>query len=302
MRSLRLSALVVLLVAACAEQNTPVPDNSDGAGADSGSGGGGKTSSGGKASTGGSVATGGNMANKAGSTSTAGKTSGGGDTNAGGDNAGGEPSSAGTGGSGGKASGGAGGKGGSGGSGGSGGKGGSGGAGGSGGSGCKPSPSGPIGGISARYEPEKTGASGTSIGSKLIIANIGPNTVDLGTLKLRYYLTNEVSASVQTMINWAYYRPNAGGGQMNRTVTMSLNSLACTGGGADSYLEFTFNGAGNLEVGYQVYFSWAATNTATQNFNQANDYSFDAAAKETADDTKVVVLKTDGTLVWGNEP
>jgi len=57
-----------------------------------------------------------------------------------------------------------------------------------------------------------------------------------------------------------------------------------------------------LATGYQIYFSWQATNTASQNFTQTNDYSFDAAAKETADDMKVTVLKTDGTLVWGTEP
>jgi len=221
----------MLLVAACAEQNTPIPDISDdGSGADSSSGG--SDTSGGKTSNGGSVATAGSvMMSKAGTTSTAGKTSMGGSGNAGGDDGvGGTQNGAGTAGKAGSGSkggsggtGGTGGKGGSGGTGGKGGSGGTSGSGGSAGSGCKASPSGPIGGISARYEPQIAGVTGASIGSKLIIANIGPNTVDLGTLKLRYYLTNEVTASVQPTINWAFYRPNAGGSQMDRTVTMSLN-------------------------------------------------------------------------------
>jgi hypothetical protein len=305
MRSLRSSALVLLIVAACAEQNTPIPDNTEGSGADSGSGG--KTSTGGKASTGGKTSsTGGSMADKAGATSTGGKTATGGSDNAGGDNAGGEPSSAGTGG---KASGGTGGKanggsGGTGGKGGSGGTSGSGGGNGSGGSGCKPSPTGPIGGISARYEPEITGASGTGIGSKLIIANTGQNTLDLGTLKLRYYLTNEVQAAINKTINWAWYRPNAGGNQVDKkgNVAFQVVPLDCTSASANAFLEFTFAGAGNLEPDHQIYFSWTANNGASQSFMQSNDYSFDAAAKEGTDDMKITVLKTDGTLVWGTEP
>src|SRR6188768_1426300 len=176
----------VVIAGACAAQNTPTPGPDEDA---LGEGGvsennvvGGKASSGGslpKAGTTSGGAASGGKASNGGKTSTAGASDGG----AGGDpsvGAGGDPSpSGGTSGTGGK-----------GGSGGAGGKGGSGGVGGgSGGAGCKPTTSAPLAGISARYQAEETTVSGFNIGSRLIIANQGPNTINLNDLKLRYYFT-----------------------------------------------------------------------------------------------------------------
>ncbi len=313
MRYFGVAAVVaLLLVVACAEQNNPMPEPSDETG-DGGSAGGSTT--GGKAGGG----SGGTVISKAG-TSAGGKASGGTDnvggtsednmtagTSAGGKAGGGAGGKAGgtsgAGGAGGK--GGSGGAGGTGGTAGSGGKGGSGGGAGTGGAGCTPSTSGPIGGLSARYDSEIDSASGTGIGSKLIIANQGPSTLNLADLKLRYYLTNEVQATLNKTINWAWYRPNAGGNQVDKKskVMFDVVPMTCKTANADAYLEFTFTAdAGLLEVGYQIYFSWTANNSASQNFTQSNDYSFDAAAVEGTDDTKIVVFQQSGTRVWGTEP
>ena len=300
MRSLRLPALLWLIVAACAKQNNPRPEEDLGAG--------GEGDSGGKASTGGQTSTGGSTTTTAGKASSGGTTGGSAPDENGGtlssSGTGGKSGSAGKGGSSGSAGkGGSGGSGGKGGAGGGGGKGGSGG-GGSAGSGCTPSPSGPISGISARYQSEINGTTASGIGSKLIIANTGQSTVDLGSLKLRYYLTNEVQAALGTNVNWAYYTPVLGGSQVDKkaNVAFSLVTMSCTSPSANAYFEFTFVGAGNLEPDHRIYFSWTANNGASQNFTQSNDYSFDAAATEANDDMKITVLKTDGTLVWGSEP
>ena len=292
MRYFGVAAVVLMVAAACAEQSNPPPEGEPDDTADSGSGG--SSDSGGKAST-----TSGGSLPKSG-TSSGGKASGG--SNTGGDeNLGGEASSiggsanagtagktsggtggtTGTAGTGGKATGGTGGKA-SGGTGGtaSGGTTGTAGTSGSGGA-CTSSPNGPIQGLSARYESEIKGATGTGIGSKLIIANAGPSTLNLADLKLRYYLTNEVTAAINKTINWAWYRPNGGGNQVDKKSKVSFNvvPMPCAGSNANAYFEFTFTAdAGLLEAGYQIYFSWTANNGASQNFTQSNDYSFDSNA------------------------
>ena len=311
MRYFGVAGVVALIaVVACAEQNNPLPGPPD----ETGDGGSSDGNTGGKANGG----SGGSVISKAG-TAAGGKPSSGGTDNEGGANE--NVVTGGTGGAGGTASGGAGGKagsggggaggsggkasGGAGGSAGSGGKGGAGGTGGTGGAGCTPTTNGPIGGLSARYDSEIDGATGTGIGSKLIIANQGPSTLNLADLKLRYYLTNEVQATLNKTINWAWYRPNAGGNQVDKKSKVMFNvvPMTCKTANADAYLEFTFTAdAGLLEVGYQIYFSWTANNSASQNFTQTNDYSFDTAAVEGTDDTKVVVIQNSGTRVWGTEP
>jgi endoglucanase len=291
----------LMIVGACAAQNTPTPgpDEEDMVdGGSSGSSAGGNTSSGGSlpksGSNSGGTASGGKPSN-GGKTSTAG-------TSSGGDGAAGEAN----GGAGGDASptGGSGGKGGSGGSAGKGGNAGAGG--GSGGAGCQPTASTPLAGISARYQSEQPSSSTFSIGSQLAIANAGPNTLNLTDLKLRYYFTNEVTAPLVTTVNWSYFRPNGGGAQTTidkSKVTLEVVPMTCTTAKANAYIEFTFAAdVGSLTPGNQVYFSWVATNTASQKFTQSNDYSFDGAAKVDADDSKLVVLQNSGNRVWGSEP
>ena len=309
MRNFGLSA-VLLVAVACAVQNNPLPDPED-------------TDSGGSMNdigTNGGKAAGGSSGNKAGAT-TGGKPSagsggtlenmggdegsggGGGSAGSGGKGGGGGKTSGGSGGSGGKASGGSGGSAGSGGKAGNGGSGGS--TGGSGGAGCMQSPSGPIGGLSARYQNETPGVTGTGIGAQLALYNTGQSTLNLADLKLRYYLTNEVQANLNRTINWAWYRPIAGGAQDDKKakVSFSVVSMTCKTANADSYLEFVFAAdAGSLEPAHYLLFSWAANNASSQNFTQSNDYSFDTTSKVDADDNKIVVLQASGTRVWGTEP
>ena len=314
MRYSGVAAVVLTVAAACAEQSNPPAEAEPDDTADSGSGG--SSDTGGKTST-----TNGGSLPKSG-TSFGGKPAGGSSTGGTPDeNLGGEASNVGTsgkasGGTGGKGNGGTAGKA-SGGSSGTGGKA-SGGAGGTGtagttgmagnvgsGGACTSSPNGPIAGLSARYESEIKGATGTGIGSKLIIANAGPSTLNLTDLKLRYYLTNEVSAAIGKTINWAWYRPNGGGNQVDKKakVTFNVVPMPCAVASANTYFEFTFTAdAGLLEAGYQIYFSWTANNGASQNFTQTNDYSFDTNAVEGTNDTKIVVLQNSGTRVWGTEP
>ena len=303
MRYSGVATLLLVVAGACAEQNNPtpgyVPDESGEGGENANIEMGGKTSSSGGSLPKSGTTFGGKPATTAGSNAGGEPDDGaGGDTGTGGTAGTGGKASGGTAGTGGKASGGAGG------TAGAGGKGGSGGTQGTGGS-CTMSPNGPIAGLSARYQGEINGAMNTSIGSKLVVANQGPSTLNLADLRIRYYLTNEVQAAITETINWAWYRPNAGGNQVDKKSKVSFNVVAmnCSATNANAYVEFVFTAdAGLLEPGYQVYFSWAASNQASQNFVQTNDYSYDAAAVEGTDNAKIVVLQNSGTRVWGTEP
>ena len=320
MRFYRFSTVVALVAFGCAQQQQLDDEPTDDTPSD-GDGG----SIAGKASTGGSVG-------KAGTSSTAGKAadmaggSSGGKGGGGGSGAmeedGGETGSGGTpaqggkatggtggkatGGTGGKATGGTGGKaaGGSGGSAGTGGSSAGTGGGGTGGAGCKPSTGGPVAGLSARYQSEINGTTGTSVGSQLSIYNTSANTFNLTDLRIRYYLTNEVAATINKNINWAWLRPIAGGQtDIKPKVIFNVVDMTCTAAKADTYFEFTFTAdAGLLSPNQYVLLSWTANNGATQSFDQSNDYSFSAGQVIGSDYNNVVVLQNSGTKLWGTEP
>ncbi|HEX2672730.1 MAG TPA: cellulose binding domain-containing protein [Polyangiaceae bacterium] len=318
MQSWRFGAGLLLTVVACAVQNNPLPEDGGDDDDVGGTSAGGKASSAGKSAGGVPTSSGSSQGGKSGDGSggdfgdqeggkggtssggAAGKTSGGSATGGGG------AGTSGSGGKGGSTSGGTSSGGGGSTSGGvSGGGSGGGGtsSGGGGGGSCMPLNAGNLAGISARYEKE--GNDDYALAGKLIIANTGPNTLNLADLKLRYYFTNEVTAALQKTINWCYYRPNGGGAQEDRTgkVSFDVVPMACKPTGADTYLEFKFTAdAGLLEPGKQIYFSWAVHNSASQKFTKTNDYSYDASATEGNDFNKVVVLQNSGSKIWGTEP
>lgn len=319
MRFSRFFTACVLIAVSCAQQeqgeDADVPDDTpDDGGTNAVAG----KATGGTPGKGGSSSTGGKSSSVAGKPANTAGADGGGEE--GGESSGGTSSSGGTGGTsqGGKAAGGTAGKA-SGGTGGTGGKAtagaagmsGSGGSssgtggGGTGGAGCKASPGGPVVGLSARYESEQDNASGTGIGSQLSVYNTSANTFNLADLKVRYYLSNEVAATVNKTINWAWLRPTGGGGQtdVKSQVMFNIVDMTCSATKADTYLEFTFGAtAGELSPNTYVLFSWTANNASNQNFDQSNDYSFSAGQVIANDYANVVVLQNNGTKIWGTEP
>jgi len=158
--------------------------------------------------------------------------------------------------------------------------------------------------MSARYQSQQNASSTTSLGAQLAIYNQGSASVDLADLHLRYYLTNEVAAQVNTSINYAYVTTIPSGGQtpISSAVQASLVAMAAPKSYADSYLEFGFNAsAGTLTPSHSVLLSWSTSNSAAQAFTQTNDYSFSSSQTTSGDYAKVVLLH--GTcVIWGNPP
>jgi hypothetical protein len=164
---------------------------------------------------------------------------------------------------------------------------------------------GPVTGFSIQYKVENTSASGTAIGSQLWIVNSGTSAVNLNDLTLRYYFTNEVTASLMQNVNWANVGPVSGGANMNLgsgELTIKTERMPAAVTGADSYVEFGFNAAGKmLAPGSRVQFSWTVQNFGSQNFNQTGDYSFNAGYTSQTNWQNVVLFQGQSVL-WGVQP
>ena len=120
----------------------------------------------------------------------------------------------------------------------------------------------PTGGFYCNYKVEEKG-NATAIGSELWIVNNSGSSVALNTLKLRYYLTNEVTMSILQRINWGNAQALAGGAadQIQGEITITPPTrLPTAAPGADSYVEFGFNSNRMLQNGWRVQFSWTVHN------------------------------------------
>jgi hypothetical protein len=164
----------------------------------------------------------------------------------------------------------------------------------------------PVSGIGIKLEKQLT-ESNTTVRADLLLVNQGSESVDLATVKIRYYFT---------MDNWVtpvferdyVAKYDASGGQLE-TVTNNTKAefFNVTAPGADKYVELSFAAS-----------SAEATKTATvlkgggnylkiqarlhdQNYgptNTANDYSYTGLLGYTDHITAYV----NGTIVWGIEP
>ncbi len=216
----------------------------------------------------------------------AGTTSASGSANKGGTSSGGSGGKTGTGGSGGtggKTS--TGGKGGT-------GSGGTGGAGGtSSGDGGAPTNN-PVDGLTLTFTPESTDASYDFIGGKLKLTNdAAPAPLDYGSLKVRYYFTNEV-ATAAVIMNWANWGPTSNA--MPTSCTGTVVKMPTPKPGADSYIELTCSATGSFAKGSMLEISWKAGDQGKGKFTQTGDWSY-------MDPDKIVVIDNNN-IVWGVEP
>jgi hypothetical protein len=145
----------------------------------------------------------------------------------------------------------------------------------------------------------------TAFGSTLWVLNNGSTAVSLSTLTLCYYVTiaGEVPiGDVLLNVNWANTGPIAGGAQSGfNDVTMTTVPITPVTG-ADTCIQFTLGkNSDSLAAGYVLQLSWTAQDYNSLNFNQTNDYSFNAADTSKTSTTKVVLFQG-STVLWGVVP
>lgn len=147
--------------------------------------------------------------------------------------------------------------------------------------------------LTLQYRAGDTNATDNQIKPYFNIKNNGTAAVNLSDLKIRYYFTKDSNQTLNSAIDWAQV------GNSNIQVAFA----DYTGTNADTYVELSFtSAAGSIPAGGQsgdiqlrIYKSdWT-------NFNEANDYSFDATKTAYTNWDKVTLYQSDA-LVWGIAP
>jgi len=139
-----------------------------------------------------------------------------------------------------------------------------------------------------------TSATTNGISPHFKITNNGSTAIDLSTITLRYYFTENGTASNSF---WCDYS-TAG----SSYVTGAFTTLATALDTADTYLEIGFtSSAGTLAAGSSVEVQARFAKSDWSSYTQTDDYSFNSSGSAYTDWTKVTAYQN-GTLVWGTEP
>jgi endoglucanase len=151
------------------------------------------------------------------------------------------------------------------------------------------------GNLVVQYKAADTNAGDNQMKPHFQIVNNGTTPVALSGLKLRYYYTIDGEKGQTFNCDYAVVGCSKLAG--------ALVKLPAAKTGADYYLEVSFSStAGTLAAGSSTGEMQIRINkTDWTNFNEADDYSFDATKTGFADWNKVTLYQ-DGALVWGIEP
>ncbi|UQZ32823.1 beta-mannosidase [Paenibacillus sp. PK3_47] len=152
----------------------------------------------------------------------------------------------------------------------------------------------PAGDLTVQAFNGNTGASANGISPKFKIINSGDSAIQLSDVKLRYYYTIDGDHAQSFWSDWASI------GSAN--VTASFVKLDTPAAGADYVLEVGFtSAAGTLNPGQSAEIQTRFSKNNWSNYNQANDYSFNASASSFVNNEQVTGYMN-GQLVWGIEP
>src|SRR6185369_15273488 len=117
-------------------------------------------------------------------------------------------------------------------------------------------------------------AMASAIQAEVTIDDVGPSTVPLSELALRYYFTNEIVG--EKIIDIGFSGLNPGFHDLKSLESKQVGMVANPTFMADSYVEFTFmSGAGSIAPSQSVIVAWQYHGTNFPSLNQSNDYSFD---------------------------
>jgi hypothetical protein len=158
-------------------------------------------------------------------------------------------------------------------------------------------------GFSILYAVMNAGATSAYIESEIHTKNGGTTSVDVSTLKVRYYFTDEVHKTPQITLNWSHVTTSGANASLNVGATTAALVPAKTG--ADTYVEFSFSSSSHsmLAPGESADFSWRMNgpNQATDIYTQTNDYSFDAS-KSSPTTWDHIAIYQGTTVLWGTLP
>ena len=149
--------------------------------------------------------------------------------------------------------------------------------------------------IKVEYANSSTQAQSNTIACKIKLTNTSRQEIALEDYTLRYYYTKDQDLK-QCM--WCDNASMIAGGNyttLTQKITGTFVNMDVPTDNADTYLELGFaKGTGTLAPGGVVEIQLRLTNDSWRNYNQANDFSFDAVEN--------IPLYEGGVLVLGQEP
>jgi hypothetical protein len=135
----------------------------------------------------------------------------------------------------------------------------------------------------------KNGPSATQINTYLEVRNEGNVAINNSDLKARYYFTSDGNERLQVEVD-------------EGNVSARLVKLAAPVNGADTYLELSFNQAGQLAPGASTgTIRYRISKPDGGRFDQSNDYSYQEQPQDRSQNNRVVVLASN-QVVWGTPP
>ena len=139
-----------------------------------------------------------------------------------------------------------------------------------------------------------TSASTNGLSPKFKLLNAGTADINISDIKLRYYYTIDGEISQNFWCDWASI------GSAN--VKSEFVKLTNPSTGADYYLEVSFTAsAGTLKPGQSAEIQARFSKSNWSNYNQENDYSFNASSNQYVNSEKVTGY-INNKRVWGVEP
>ncbi|MDQ2084817.1 cohesin domain-containing protein, partial [Herbivorax sp. ANBcel31] len=159
----------------------------------------------------------------------------------------------------------------------------------------------PSGDLRVEFFNSITTVDSNSISPQFRLVNTGSSQINLADVTLRYYYTVDGDQS-QTF--WCDHAAKVGDQYeaLTSDVSGSFERMSNSTSDADYYLEISFSSsAGSLEANRPVEIQGRFAKDDWSNYNQSNDYSFNANASSFTEWDKVTAY-IDGQLVWGVEP
>jgi len=151
------------------------------------------------------------------------------------------------------------------------------------------------------YNGAKASASNT-ISPIFKVVNTSSSPINLSDIKLRYYYTSDGSQAQSFWCDTAAITSSNTYTQITSNVTGSFVKLATSITNADSYLEIGFTSTvAQVPAGGSVIIQTRFAKSDWSNYNQANDYSFNATATQYVDWTKITGYIA-GVLKYGVAP
>jgi len=158
----------------------------------------------------------------------------------------------------------------------------------------------PTRGFSVLYRVVGPQAMASAIQCELTINDIGPDTVALNELSLRYYFTNEIVG--MPIIDIGFSGLNPGFHDLVSAETKQVVPVSNPTFTADSFVELGFTAAaGSIAPGQSVIIAWQYHGPNFPPLTQSNDYSFDPTKTAAALWDHVVLVRS-GNVIWGTPP